>query len=80
MPPKIPQLPPEPIEAIEEAAAEWLVLKAGGLTPRQAQDLARWLELDPRNAEVLRSLEGTWDLMAEARPEAAQVVPFRRRG
>ena len=67
MPPKIPPLPPESLDAIELAAADWLVLKDHGLTAAQELDFARWLALDPRHADVFRALESTWSMLGEHR-------------
>lgn len=53
-------------EAIEMAAAEWLVRHDRGLDAEDVRKFERWREADPRHAAVFRALAGGWELMERA--------------
>jgi transmembrane sensor len=49
-----------PTEAIEAAAAAWLSLRDGGMSPDETASFLRWLQQDPRHAEIFAELDRTW--------------------
>lgn len=53
---------PGPVNAsvIEDAAAEWLARRTGGLSPSEAARLAAWLAADARHRDALAELEAAW--------------------
>src|SRR5688572_27509111 len=53
---------PRPLssEAIEAAAAAWLSLRDRGMSPEETTNFLRWLQQDPRHAEVFSELDRTW--------------------
>jgi transmembrane sensor len=51
---------PPPPEAIEAAAAAWLSLRDRGMSPEETAAFLRWLQADPRHAEVFAELDLTW--------------------
>ncbi|MBI5380424.1 MAG: FecR domain-containing protein [Opitutae bacterium] len=67
------------MERIEDAAAEWLVERAAGLSAARTREFERWRQLDPRHAEALARAEQTWALLEEMpqiRSELQPVVEF----
>ena len=63
------------MNAIEEAAAVWMIERDRGLTAERERELQRWLEADARHAAAFAALEETWALMGEGtRGERADVV------
>ena len=72
----------DPMNAIEEAAAAWLVERDRGLTPARAQEFHSWLREDPRHAAAFHALAETWALIGESAAvpddeEASLAVPAR---
>lgn len=51
-------------DAIEDAASQWLVERAEGLSPEQAREFERWLRADPRHAAAIDRMEQTHALLA----------------
>jgi len=51
------------MSAIEQKAADWLVLRDHGFTPAQREEFATWLRADDRHGDVYAELEQTWDLL-----------------
>lgn len=51
---------PPPSEAIEAAAAAWLSLRDRGMTRDETASFLRWLQQDPRHAELFAELDRTW--------------------
>lgn len=47
-------------QAIEQAAADWLVQREAGLSVSQEAALAKWLAADARHAQSFRALENSW--------------------
>ncbi len=47
-------------DAIESAAAEWLLRRQGGLVPAEARRFAAWLAADARHGAALAELEAAW--------------------
>lgn len=80
---------PEPTEdrtTIEATAAAWLGMRDGGLSAAQDAELARWLEADPRHAEIFAELAETWTMMdrlgnmrppGDAPPDPTLLAPRR---
>lgn len=79
---------PPPLEAIEAAAAAWLSLRDRGMAPDETAAFLRWLQQDPRHAEIFADLDRTWqslDRLAAvptttgvARPDADLLAPRPR--
>lgn len=53
--------------AVVRAAAEWRARQDAGLSPAEQDALARWLEADPRHAELFGEMEDTWSLLDRTR-------------
>ena len=51
-------------DPIEEAAADWLALRAEGFSSAQKREFARWCRADPRHAAAVARL---WREFARAR-------------
>ena len=51
---------PLPSEVIEAAAAAWLSLRDRGMSPDETANFLRWLQQDPRHAEIFGELDRTW--------------------
>lgn len=51
---------PASTEAIEAAAAAWLSLRDRGMSPEETAGFLRWLQQDPRHAEIFGELDRTW--------------------
>lgn len=66
------------LNAIEAAAADWLIRRDHGLTPAQQREFARWQALDPRHVAAFEALAATWALLGEAKPVAAPAAASRR--
>lgn len=47
-------------DAIESAAAEWLVRRQGGFAPEEARRFEAWLAADARHGAALAELEAAW--------------------
>ncbi len=65
-------------EEIEASAAVWLTLRDRGLSVAETAEFMRWLQQDPRHAEVFAQLEATWkDLsrLSAAQPSGAPPDP-----
>jgi transmembrane sensor len=61
-------------ELIEAEAAVWLSLRDRGLNESETAEFMRWMQEDPRHAEVFAALDATWqdfNRLAVARPEGA---------
>ncbi len=61
-------------ELIEAEAAVWLSLRDRGLSEGETAEFMRWMQEDPRHAEVFAALDATWqdfNRLAAARPEGA---------
>lgn len=54
------------LNAIEEAAAGWLVERDHGLSAAREQELARWLRADARHEATYQALAATWTMLADA--------------
>ena len=67
------------LQAIEEAAAAWLVERDGGLNPARQRELEAWLHEDPLHRAAFRALAATWDLIAEAPGGSAGREQSKRR-
>jgi transmembrane sensor len=52
-------------DAIETAAACWLIEREDGFTPDRARQFAAWRAADPRHEAALACTEGALDLLAE---------------
>src|SRR5687767_6592064 len=48
---------------IEEEAAAWFGRCEVGLTPENQDEFIRWLEVDERHREAVRSMDETWDFL-----------------
>ena len=75
-------------DAIEAAAAVWLIRRDGGMNEAETATFLRWLQQDARHAEVFAELDATWKIfnrMHVARPvgptspDADLLAPRRRR-
>jgi transmembrane sensor len=51
---------PLPPEIVEAAAAAWLSLRDRGLSPAETAAFLRWMQADPRHAELFNELDRTW--------------------
>jgi transmembrane sensor len=65
--------------ALEQAAAEWVVRRDAGLTPGQQAELDRWLAADPRHAAALAEMDTAMGVLTRPRalgrgPEAARAL------
>lgn len=49
-----------PTEVVEAAAAAWLSLRDRGMSSAETAALLRWLQEDPRHAELFAELDRTW--------------------
>ncbi|MBL9190394.1 MAG: FecR domain-containing protein [Opitutaceae bacterium] len=67
------------MNAVEAAAADWLIRQDHGFTPEQEREFARWLARDPRHAAAFDALAATWALMGEASPGAGRSASSVRR-
>ena len=66
-------------DPIEEVAADWLTLRAGGFSTAQKRDFERWCRADPRHAAAVARLEATCALLEKmplVRAELQPVVEF----
>lgn len=76
-------MPADPeFDAIEEAAAGWLVERDRGLSPAREAEFLRWLRADPAHEATYRALAATWSMIGGAgaieRPVAARAAsPWR---
>lgn len=70
-----PENAPDPFDAIELAAADWLARQEFGLAAGEAEELKRWLAQDSRHARVLAELKQTADVF-DRHPDAF-AVPSR---
>ena len=63
--------------AMERAAADWRARQDAGLTPAGQDEFLRWLEADPRHAELFGEMDRTWSLLDRARelPLASLAAP-----
>src|SRR5688572_8496979 len=52
-------------DAIETAAAEWLLEREEGFTPHRAQQFSAWRAADPRHETALTQTERALGLLAE---------------
>lgn len=73
------------LNAIEEAAATWLVERDRGLAPARARELERWLAADARHAAAFAALAETWAMLGErgaprASEEATELAEARGEG
>ena len=59
------------LNAIEEAAAAWMIERDRGLTAGRERELERWLRADARHTAAFEALDETWKLIAERRPAVA---------
>lgn len=69
-----PRPPANDPELIEAEAAVWLSLRDRGLNESETAEFMRWMQEDPRHAEVFAALDATWrdfNRLAAARPEGA---------
>lgn len=57
-------------DAMEQQAANWLVLRDRGFTPAERREFDTWIGADTRHRELLAELEETWGLLGRAREEA----------
>lgn len=65
----------EPADAaVVQAAAEWRARQDAGLSPAEQDELARWLEADPRHAELFGEMEDTWALLDRTRELSPQAL------
>lgn len=62
--------------SITRAAARWLARHDRGLTPREQQELTRWLDADERHAAAYGQMRSTWSSLDLARqaPDLAQMA------
>ena len=66
-------------DPIEEAAADWLALRAEGFSSAQKREFARWYRADPRHAAAVARLEATCALLEKmplVRAELQPVIAF----
>lgn len=65
-----------PPAAITKAAADWIARCDRGLTPREAEEFARWENADPRHPAELARLSATWSTLrtADEIPEVMQLA------
>jgi transmembrane sensor len=66
-------------DPIEEAAADWLALRAEGFSSAQKREFARWCRADPRHAAAVARLEATCALLEKmplVRAELQPVIAF----
>jgi transmembrane sensor len=69
--------PPE--AAMEAAAAAWLSLRDHGMSPQETAAFLRWLQQNPRHAEIFAELDRTWsrfDRLAGRPIKSPAVVRF----
>jgi len=69
-----PRQPTHDPELIEAEAAVWLSLRDRGMNESETAEFMRWMQDDPRHAEIFAALDATWrdfDRLAAARPERA---------
>lgn len=71
----MPDLRRESLEAIQQAAADWLVRLEAGLSPEEEQAFAAWVEADPRHADVLAEQQETWERFGSLAGEVAGTAP-----
>jgi transmembrane sensor len=75
---------PVPVEIVEATAAAWLSLRDRGMSSAETAAFLRWLQQDPRHAEIFGELDRTWknlDRLAAAstrRRDDVQASPARR--
>lgn len=77
---------PGEIEAIEATAAVWLSLRDRGMSEEETAEFMRWLQQDPRHAEVFGELDRVWRQFnqaqglrpREAAPRADLLAPRAR--
>src|SRR4051812_39160293 len=75
---------PVPVEIVEATAAAWLSLRDRGMSSAETAAFLRWLQQDPRHAEIFADLDRTWqnlDRLAAAsvrRPDGIRPAPARR--
>lgn len=62
---------PVPTEAIEAAAAVWLSLRDRGMMPEETTAFLKWLEHDPRHAQIFAELDETWKSLDRLSPTAS---------
>src|ERR1044071_5179120 len=65
------------ISAIEQEAADWLILDDRGLTPAQRAEFKSWLEKDARHREIYAELKETWRQIGQV--EESRVSPEKIR-
>jgi len=53
----------EASSAIEAAASDWIVRRDTGLSPREAEEFARWRAADPRHAAAVARHDQAWSLL-----------------
>lgn len=63
--------------AIEDAAVDWAIRRAAGLTAAETAELLRWLEADPRRAAALGVAERTAGLLRRPRDMGAAGIILR---
>ena len=69
----------DPDDPIEEVAADWLTLRAEGLSSTQKREFERWCRADPRHAAAIAHLEAACALLEKmplVRAELQPVVEF----
>lgn len=69
----------DPDDPIEEVAADWLTLRAEGLSSTQKREFERWCRADPRHAAAVAHLEAACALLEKmplVRAELQPVVEF----
>jgi transmembrane sensor len=67
---------------IVQAAAEWRARQDAGLTVAEQEAFLRWLEKDPRHAEIFGEMDATWSLLnrvAELSPTELKRATIRDR-
>lgn len=66
-------------DPLEEAAADWLALRAEGFSSAQKREFERWCRTDPRHTAALAQLEATCALLEKmplVRAELQPVIAF----
>ncbi|MEO6992839.1 MAG: FecR family protein [Lacunisphaera sp.] len=63
------------VSAIEQQAADWLVLHDHGLSPAQREAFEQWMHASEQHAAVYAELEETWTLIGRAHDASAAFTP-----
>src|SRR5688572_11253174 len=64
-------------QAIEDAAADWLVRRHEGFAPGEQDKFRAWLAHDPSHAAVFAGLEAVWETLNQPRKSGEAGVARR---